>query len=149
MRFSQWMAAMVGVIITCVGLAASSLLAQETTQPKKVEIPATATTLEGIPTVRIDSGEGDIARRVLDAEEAAQNTLTISIVDGQFYWTSRGNRPLRLSSSHDFTYLSSEPGHYIRFTQLNDKISYVEHTDLAGPYGNVTWWGELKIVLGK
>ena len=148
MRLSQWIAG--GAVIACIGGAGSSLLAQETAQPKKVEIPATATTLEGVPTVRVDSREGDATRRVLDATEAAWDALTISIVDGQFYWTSRGNRPLRLSSSDEFTYLSSEPGHYVRFTRLNDKISYVEHverTDLE--FGSVTWWGELRIVLGK
>jgi hypothetical protein len=71
----------------------------------------------------------------------------IRIVDGQYYWASRDNRPLRLQSSGEFTYLSSEPGQYIRFTRMNDRISYVEHVDLA--HGSVTWWGELRIVVGK
>jgi hypothetical protein len=69
------------------------------------------------------------------------------LIDGQFYWTTRGNRLLHLNSSGEFTYLSSEPGQYIRFTRLNDKISYVEHVDLA--LGSVTWFGELRIVVGK
>jgi hypothetical protein len=42
---------------------------------------------------------------------------------------------------------SSEPGQYIRFTRLNDKISYVKHVDLTS--GSVTWFGELRIVVGK
>ena len=54
---------------------------------------------------------------------------------------------LRLSSSGVFTYLSSEPGQYIRLTRLNDKISYIEHVDLG--LGSVTWWGELRIAVGK
>jgi hypothetical protein len=32
-------------------------------------------------------------------------------------------------------------------TRLNDRVSYVEHVDLAS--GSVTWWGELRIVIGK
>jgi hypothetical protein len=112
-----------------------------------VEIPEAATVLEGTPTVRIDSSEGSTTRRVLSAAEAEQARLTVKIVDGRLYWTSRENRPLQFSSTGDFTYLSSEPGKYIRLTRLNDKISYVEHIDLAGR--TVTWWGELRILLDR
>jgi hypothetical protein len=103
--------------------------------------------LEGIPTVRIDSAEGSTTRQVLDAAEAAKARLTVRVVDGRFHWTTRDNRLLRLNSSGEFTYLSSEPGQYIRFTRLRDKISYVEHVDLTS--GSVTWFGELRIVVGK
>lgn len=137
----------IGVVIAGLALAVSSSLGQETTQGQRVEIPEAATKLEGIPTVRIDAAEGSTTRRVLDARQAAKDRLTVSIVDGQFYWTSRGNRPLRVNSSGEFTYLSSEPGRYIRFTRVNDKISYVEHVDSAS--GSVTWWGELRIAVGK
>jgi hypothetical protein len=116
-------------------------------QPQPVQIPAGATSLEGIPTVRIDSAEGTTTRRVLDPAEATRARLTVSVVDGQFFWTTRDNRLLHLNSSGEFTYLSSEPGQYIRFTRLNDKISYVEHVDLAS--GSVTWFGELRIVVGN
>jgi hypothetical protein len=121
--------------------------AQETAQPQKVEIPAAATALEGIPTVRIDSTEEGTQRRVLTAGEAAKNRLNVTVVNGTFYWTSRDNRPLQVSSTGEFTYLSSEPGKYIRITRLNDKLSYVEHVDMGS--GSVTWWGELKITVGK
>lgn len=47
-------------------------------------IPATATTLEGVPTVRIDSAEAGTTRRVLSAPEAARSRLTISLVDGRW-----------------------------------------------------------------
>jgi hypothetical protein len=135
------------VTLVCVGFAVHGMGAQETRRPQPVEIPAGATSLEGIPTVRIDSDEGKTTRRVLDAAEAAKARLTIRVVDGQFYWTSRGNRPLHLNSSAEFTYLSSEPGQYIRVTRLNDRISYVEHVDLTA--GSVTWFGELRIVVSK
>jgi hypothetical protein len=120
---------------------------QETPRPQRVQIPADATSLEGVPTVRVDSSEGTTTRRVLDTAAASKARLTVSVVDGQFFWTTRDNRLLRLNSSGEFTYLSSEPGQYIRFVQLNDKISYVEHVDLAS--GSVTWFGELRIVVGN
>ena len=84
---------------------------------------------------------------MLDPAEAAKDRLLVSIVDGQFYWTTRENRRLRLNSSGDYTYLSSEPGNYIRMTRVNDRVSYVEHVDLGSE--SITWWGELTIRIGK
>ena len=140
------LAGAVGIVMVGVALVAGRALAQDPPQPQSVQIPTTTTALEGIPTVRTDSGEGATTRHVLDKAEAATNLLRVRVVDGRYYWTSRGNRPLRLSSSGPFTYLSSEPGTYIRFTRINDAIAYVEHVDLA--LGSVTWWGELRIVTG-
>jgi hypothetical protein len=147
MGFLQRMIATIGVVMGSLGVAVPTSPGQESPRPQRVEIPATATTLEGIPTVRIDSAEGGTTRRVLSASEAAKSRLTVGLVDGRYYWTSRENRLLQTSSSGEFTYLSSDPGHYIRFTRLNDRISYAEHVDLAS--GSVTWWGELRIVVGK
>ena len=147
MGFLQRTVATIGVVIGCLGVAVPTSGGQESPRPQRVEIPATATTLEGIPTVRIDSAEGGTTRRVLSAAEAAKSRLTVGLVDGRYYWTSRENRLLQRISSGEFTYLSSDPGHYIRFTRLNDKISYAEHVDLAS--GSVTWWGELRVVVGK
>jgi hypothetical protein len=139
MRAVQLMA---GLVLLMVGAGAA--LAQEA-RPQSVEMPAEATALEGTPTVRIDSVEGSTTRRVLGESEAATQPLAIRIVDGEFYWTSRDNRRLRLSTAGEFTYLSSEPGKYVRFTRLHDRISYVEHVDTE--LGSVTWWGELRIVV--
>lgn len=147
MGFLPRMIAAISVVMGCLGLAVPTSPGQEPPRPQRVEIPPTATTLEGVPTVRIDSAEAGTTRRVLSAPEAAKSRLTVSLVDGRYYWTSRENRLLEGSSSGEFTYLSSDPGHYIRFTRLNDKISYAEHVDLAS--GSVTWWGELRIVVGK
>lgn len=147
MGVSKRMIAAIGVVLGCVGLTVPTFSGQESPRPQRIEIPATATTLEGIPTVRIDSAEGGTTRHVLSASEAAKSRLTVGLVDGLYYWTSRGNRPLERSSSGELTYLSSDPGHYIRFTRLNDKISYAEHVDLVS--GSVTWWGELRILAGK
>ena len=135
------------IAIALVSLASLPSPAQETQQPRKVEIPSTATTLEGVPTVRIDSTETGTTRHVLGAADAAKDRLKVTVVDGTFYWTSRGNRPLQLSSTGEFTYLSSEPGKYIRITRLNDKLSYIEHVDMTSK--SVTWWGELRIVVDK
>jgi hypothetical protein len=35
----------------------------------------------------------------------------------------------------------------VRIRQLRDKLTYVEHVDTDT--GSVTYWGELRIVLGK
>jgi hypothetical protein len=84
---------------------------------------------------------------VLGAAEAAEDQLVIRQVEGRFFWTSRDNRPLELRTSGGFTYLSADPGRYIRLRRINDRLSYVEHLETAE--GSVTWWGELRIVLGK
>jgi hypothetical protein len=52
-----------------------------------------------------------------------------------------------MNASEEFTYLSSDPGQYVRIARVNDRITYVEHVDTA--LGSITWWGELKIVLGS
>jgi hypothetical protein len=135
-----------GAALVFLGHAASALPGQDARRPPAVDIPANAT-LEGIPAVRIDSFEGGTMRRVLGPVQAANEHLTIRVVDGQFFWTSRGDRPLHLNRSDGFTYLSSEPGRYVRFTRLGDSISYVEHVDMG--LGSVTWWGELTIAVGK
>jgi hypothetical protein len=113
-----------------------------------VRIPPNAIGLEGIPTVRVDAAEGDATRRVLTEAESAKSRLTIKVVDGRLYWADRPGSPLTVATSGGFTYLSSaEPGRYVRLQRLNDRLTYAEHVD----FGNrsVTYWGELRIVLGK
>src|SRR5579864_7837495 len=89
----------IGIAVGCLSLAVPYGFGQEAPQPQRVEIPANATSLEGIPTVRIDSAEGMASRRSLDAAEAAKAGLTVRVVDGQFYWTTRGDRLLHLNTS--------------------------------------------------
>jgi len=112
------------------------------------QVPAGATALEGVPTVRIDTTQEGAIRRELDDAEAAASRLRIRIVDGRYYQAGRNDRPLRVTTAGDFTYLmSDEPGRYVRFRRLNDRLTYVEHVDMAA--GSVTFWGELRVVLGK
>jgi hypothetical protein len=111
-------------------------------------IPNKATALEGLPTVRLDATSEGAKRQRLDRDQAANQALHITIVDGRYYWTSRENRPLTLTTSGEFTYLTStEPGQYVRLRKINDRLSYVEHVDIG--FGSVTYWGELRIVLGR
>jgi hypothetical protein len=111
-------------------------------------IPKDASALEGVPTVRLDVTSQETKRQELDRKRAAAQALKIEIVDGRYYWTSRDNRPLTLTKSGEFTYLTSaEPGRYVRFRKINDRISYVEHVDME--FGSVTYWGELRIVVGR
>jgi hypothetical protein len=144
MAVSRQMIAALAFVLAGPGGGVSNAFPQEAAQPRSVQIPAGAVTLEGIPTVRIDSAEQGATRRVLGETEARRDRLTVSQVNGKYYWTSRENKLLQLNSSGPYTYLSSEPGRYIRFTRINDRISYVEHVDSA--LGSVTWWGELRIV---
>jgi hypothetical protein len=54
---SQRSAGVIVIAIACLGMTASISVGQEPAKAQKVEIPETATTLEGIPTVRIDSAQ--------------------------------------------------------------------------------------------
>jgi hypothetical protein len=114
----------------------------------RVEIPQGTATLEGVPTARVNSGPTDTTRRALDPAEAARERLKVSVRDGKITWASRGNLLLQASTLGPYTYLrTSEPGSYIRFTRLDDKIAYIEHVDEGA--NSVTWWGELRIVVGN
>ncbi|MEQ1895938.1 MAG: hypothetical protein ABL971_00965 [Vicinamibacterales bacterium] len=129
----------------CLGLLPVLSAAQNV--PMKIEIPADAIRLEGIPKVRIDEGETRATRRVLRPAEAAKERLVVRMRDGEFFWETREDRPLKLNLSGDFTYLSTDPGHYIRLSRVGDKLTYVEHVEMDSR--SVTWRGELTIVLGK
>lgn len=138
----------IGVLAAWIALVTAAPASQKPSRSETPVVPKNATALEGVPEVRLDATRDGTTRRELDGAEATKQELKITIVNGQYYWASRGNRPLRLSSSGEFSYLSSaEPGQYIRFRRVNDRIAYVEHVDMA--FGSVTYWGELRIILGK
>ena len=143
-RQRTWLVAATAVL----ALSTPGVRGQTGANRSGLDIPQSATALEGVPRVRIDVTQDAADRRVLNTAEAATNELTIRIADGRFYWTSRDNRALALTSSGEFTYLSAkEPGDYVRLRRLNDTLTYVEHVDT--PLGSVTYWGELRIVIGK
>ena len=50
-------------------------------EPQRVDVPPAATTLEGIPTVRVDATQQGANRRLLDAMEREKNKLTIQKED--------------------------------------------------------------------
>jgi len=133
-------------VLAVVLLALTQVFAQ-TGPPQSLTLPERGT-LEGIPSVRVLSTADATTRQVLNVADAASNPLKVQIRDGQFFWASHGDQPLRLFSSGPYTYLQSEPGSYIRLSRINDRIYYVEHTDLR-EHGSVTWWGELRIVLTR
>jgi hypothetical protein len=126
-------------------IATAGALAQDISQGV---FPPNATMLEGTPDVRVDTTSEAATRRQLGEADAAANQLRIQVKDGTFYWSSRDNSRLTLTSSGEFTYLSStEPGRYVRIRRVNDRLTYVEHVDTA--FGSVTYWGELRVVVGK
>ena len=136
-------------VITCLALIAT--VEAGLTQPTggtTIVIPKNASGLEGVPTVRLDVTPDGARRHQLDRDRAASEALKIGIVDGKYYWTNRENRPLTLTTAGDFTYLTSEdPGQYVRFKKINDKLWYVEHVDME--FESVTYWGELRVVVGN
>jgi hypothetical protein len=140
-------AGLIAAMLAAAALLAPAIVGQSEAPPASVRIPPNAIALEGIPTVRVDAAQSGTTRHVLTEAESAKSRLRVKIVDGEYYWTSRDNRRLRLDAWGPFTYLSSEPGNYIRLTRINDKVSYVEHMDM--PTGSVTWWGELQFVVRK
>ena len=125
----------------------SGIQAQDS--PKgSIGLPQEATALEGLPRIRVDTTPDSATRRELDPAEAARSRLAIRIADGRFYWSSRDDRPLARSTAGEFVYLSTtEPGKYVRIRRVNDRLTYVEHVDTE--FGSVTYWGELRVVLGK
>ncbi|MET0168442.1 MAG: hypothetical protein ABW318_26055 [Vicinamibacterales bacterium] len=115
---------------------------------RPIVFPPNATALEGLPTVRVETTPEATTRRQLDSKESAASRLRIQIKDGSFYWSSRDDRSLTLTPAGEFMYLSStEPGRYVRIRRLNDRLTYVEHLDTT--LGTVTYWGELRVVVGR
>ena len=147
MTLLRWSIAVTCALLITIGSGLARVHAQGTSEPQRVQLPAGAAILAGIPTVRVGTSQEGATRQVLTPAEAKQHPLTITKIGRQYYWTSRENKLLQLNSSGPYTYLSSEPGSYIRFTRINDRIDYVEHLD--SPIGSVTWWGELRIVAPK
>lgn len=109
-----------------------------------LRLPAGAT-LEGSPSVRVESSEQGTTRTVLPAGDRTAHPLTLRLRDGLFYTSA--NVPLQSWDAGGFTYLTPKPGSYIRLRRVNDRISYVEHLDEGAR--SVTYWGELRILLGK
>ena len=129
-------------------VVSAGVRAQSNPQNLPVTIPQDTIALEGTPTVRVDTTANTTTRRQLTRKEADQQRLMVKVIDGRYFWVNRENQPLKLQTSGEFTYLSSgDPGQYIKLRRINDRISYVEHLDVGS--GSVTYWGELRIELGK
>lgn len=135
----RWTGPTAGAVLVALALAWPAAAQQ-------VDIPEGIIGLEGLPALRIDSTEEGTIRRALDPAEAAEHRLQVHVRDGVFYWTSRDGDRLQLDRSGEFTYLMADPGRYIKVTRLDDRLSYVEHVETK-PFGSITWWGELRIVL--
>ena len=146
MRFPQQIVGVIGVAAWLV-LGTTGAAQQAQTSGDKAVIPENASALEGLPAVRVDAKQDAATRRKLGTDEAIKQSLKIRVVDGKYFWESRENVPLTVTSSGEFTYLTAQPGQYVRLRRVDDKIEYVEHVDKA--WESVTWWGELRVVLKK
>jgi hypothetical protein len=100
-----------------------------------------------MPRVQVETTDTTTNRHVLAAAEASARRLTIRVQAGQFF-ADASAQPLTLTRAGEFVYLSStEPGKYIRVRRVNDRLTYVEHVDQGTR--SVTYWGELRVVLGR
>lgn len=136
------------IAATACAMAASGVASRAQAPADGIGLPPNAMSLEGVPTVRLEATRDAATRRRLDSREALGERLVIQIDDGRLIWSSRGGRPLTVTSAGTYTYLlSAQPGQYIRLQRLNDRLTYVEHLDFDAR--SVTYWGELKIVLGS
>lgn len=115
--------------------------------PELVSLPRSATALEGRPAVVVTSGYAGTEKKVLTPQEARKNRLLVTVIDGRFFWASRENRPLELTTSGAFTYLSGDAGSYVKFARFGKKIVYMEHATLF--LSTITYWGELDVVTGR
>jgi hypothetical protein len=115
--------------------------------PESVVLPTSVTALEGRPTVIVTSDGEGTERRVLTAEEARRNRLRVTVIDGRFFWASRENRPLGLTTSGAFSYLTGGPGSYVKFARYGTRIVYMEHATIL--LSTITYWGELDVLAGR
>ena len=118
-------------VLAIVALVFSTAQTYSQDLPDTLVIPRTATALEGVPTVLVTSDEDSTETQKLSPSDSTKNRLLMSIVNGKFYWASRGNRELRLEESGAFTYLYEGPGAYIKLTKVGNKIFYMEHAHLS------------------
>lgn len=132
------------LMLVSVGITGQSSTSESVPAP----IPAGATALQGLPTVRVDTTADETKRHALTPKERIEHGLSITVTGGRYFWTSRHNEELTLRPSGEFTYLTTaNPGRYVRLRRINDRLTYVEHLDMGSR--SVTYFGELRIVLGK
>ena len=139
--------AVVTAALACLSLGAGVAAGQNAGTELALQLPPDASSLEGEPTVRVEANSTAVNRRRLNPREAEANRLKIRFDAERASWTGRDGEALTVANAGEFTYrTTSQPGRYIRIRRLNDRWSYVEHLDAPG--GSVTYWGELRIVLG-
>ena len=127
MTFTQCMAVPIEVAIGCVGLAVH-VAAQEPPLLQGTDTQPAGVALKRVPVAGIDSTDGVAIRRMPGAAEVRERLRAKAVAGGAY------------------TYLSSEPGKYVRVTRLTERAAYVERVDLE--LGSVTWLGELRVVAG-
>lgn len=135
------------VLLPCLALD-SGVFAQSRSAAEILAVDERAVVLEGWPSVRVDTRERSSTRQALGPAESASNKLTIRIEDGRFYWENRAALTLTPIAADGFVYLMSrEPGRYIRIQRINDRLTYVQHVDTGA--ASVTYWGELRVAIGR
>ena len=79
------------------------------------------------------------SKPAVSAGASTESALRRTLNDSSLRWDSL----LAKRASEPFTYLSAEPGTYVRYTRVNSQVTYVEHVQAV--IGRVTWRGLLQI----
>lgn len=100
--------------------------------PTNIGISEKTASIVGIPKSRVDSNSTNTARRILSKEETQKSILSISHINGKFYWSSRENIELnhRISGAFDYFYPDNGSGYIKAYRETDGKIYYMEHVHL-------------------
>jgi hypothetical protein len=105
---------------------------------------------DGVPTVKVESGERKTTRFVLSKKERMESRVTIVRREGRYYWASRENKELMRVVSGAFQYFISREGTgYVKVLDSHllptsmrpagPRFQYMEHLPIM--LGTITYWG--------
>ena len=96
--------------------------------------------LNGIPIVQSKGNIQQSENVKLTESQQNEYRLLITKKGDDYFWTSRENRPLSKMQSGDISiFIESGGAGYIRVSEQNGQILYLEH--MAIGFQTVTYWG--------
>lgn len=95
----------------------------------------------GVPSIRVTSTMEDDEREDMTGSAADDNFIQVDERDGQYYWTSRDDRPLELTRSGVYwCFVNVASGSYLKVEVFDGKMRYMEHVHRF--LGTITYFGE-------